>query len=122
VIERREAPREIPRCAVGRRAGCDQPDPLGHRAERRHQLDRIEQGLWHVLGSVLRDRDVVRGEHRVEPPPLGDPRELHVVGKPEHGARLGVDQPPRRLVVAARRDERREMELSIPHRRCLAQP
>ena len=115
MIQRREPAGQLPRLAVGGRAGPDQPDAAGDGGQRGQHRDRVELRLRQVGGPVFGDGDVVGQEDRIHQAAFGDPGDVGVVGQPENAAYVVRDHAPGRLVVAVRPDERAEVQWLCAH-------
>ena len=112
VIERAELPRQIERLGVGGGCGRDQPDPAGHRRNRRQHRDGLKPGA-RGLRRVVAERELVGQEDGIEQPGLRPLRQILVVADVGQRQRRRQRMPPRRLVVAAAVDEQVEMQLPL---------
>lgn len=79
MVERCKLPREVVGFAVGRRGGCDQPDPFGQSSEGAKQRQRLKlasRGMSEVLSLC----DMIGEENRVQLRCLRRQCEIAVMG------------------------------------------
>src|ERR1700760_4967413 len=115
VVQGREPAGQLPRLAVGGRAGADQPDVAGDGGQGGQYRDRVVLRLRQIGGAVFGDGDVVGQEDRIHQAALGGPGDVGVVGQPENAAHVVRHYAPGRLVVAVRPDERAEVQRPGAH-------